>query len=103
MEPDPNCPICKGSGYFNIYAEKSCDLVTSKCSCCFFLKPEITLNKNERAVLEMVERRLKKGREIYGELDIDTDRRDFVQETLEECIDGMVYLAVKLMQLKEVK
>jgi len=49
----------------------------------------------------MLEERLEKGKREYNEeLDIH-DGRDWVEEALEEVLDGLVYLTAKLLQIKE--
>lgn len=49
------------------------------------------LNGDERAPLLMLARRIWKGREQYGALDLATDKRDFASELLEELADGVAY------------
>lgn len=58
------------------------------------------LGIDEQRVVDLVAERLRMGQEQYGELVIDTDRRDWVRESLEESIDCAIYLAIKLHQLE---
>ena len=52
-------------------------------------------------ILSMIKERLEKGKREYNEeLDIH-DGRDWVEEALEEVLDGLVYLTAKLLQIKE--
>ena len=52
-------------------------------------------------VISMIKERLEKGKREYNEeLDIH-DGRDWVEEALEEVLDGLVYLTAKLLQIKE--
>ena len=52
-------------------------------------------------VLNLIKNRLDKGAKKYGEEILVTDKRDFTVESLEEILDACVYLACKLIQLKE--
>ena len=54
-------------------------------------------------VLSLIKNRLDKGAKKYGEEILVTDKRDFIVESLEEILDTCVYLACKLIQLKELK
>jgi|TARA_Y100000310_G_C20637310_1_gene791891 hypothetical protein len=57
---------------------------------------------NEK-IVELIDSRLKVGAEKYeAELNIH-DGRDWETETLEELLDACVYLAARLLQLKESK
>jgi hypothetical protein len=49
-------------------------------------------------VLLLVAERFAKGRERYGALDVEIDRRDFAVEALEEAADALVYVACGLMR-----
>jgi hypothetical protein len=52
------------------------------------------LGKDEMRVLTSIAHRLREGAEVYGLLDVDTDRRDFrSREAREELEDALVYLA----------
>ncbi len=52
-------------------------------------------------VLNLIKNRLDRGAKKYGEEILVTDKRDFTVESLEEILDACVYLACKLIQLKE--
>ena len=54
-------------------------------------------------VLSLIKNRPDKGAKKYGEEILVTDKRDFILESLEEILDTCVYLACKLIQLKERK
>lgn len=56
------------------------------------------LSGDELSVLAMVAERLVAGRAQYGALSLQTDRRDFGQECMEEACDGLVYCAAALMR-----
>ena len=58
------------------------------------------LGPDELAVLEMIAVGLARGRTIYGELRVDTDRRDFRAEAVEELRDTLVYVAAELLRLR---
>lgn len=51
----------------------------------------IDCSDDERAVLCEMLRRIEIGREQYGELNLDRDRRDFRKEARDEAIDWLVY------------
>jgi len=54
-------------------------------------------------IKDMIHNRMDVGQVKYGgEIQID-DSRDMVRETLEECLDGMVYIAAKLVQIQDAK
>ncbi|MAF59636.1 hypothetical protein CL631_02185 [bacterium] len=57
---------------------------------------------NEK-VVTLIQERLDVGAKKYGEEILISDKRDFVVETLEELLDACVYLACKIIQLKETK
>lgn len=52
------------------------------------------LGADEIEVLAEVAAGLQRGRGVYGELRIDTDRRDHDREALDEVRDGLVYAAI---------
>jgi len=52
-------------------------------------------------VMDLIKSRLAAGAKKYGEEILIDDKRDFVVETLEEILDSCVYLACKIIQLKE--
>ena len=55
---------------------------------------------DESKVLDLIEERLRIGEQRYGALNVH-DKRDKVQEALEEALDLAVYLATQLVALKE--
>lgn len=59
------------------------------------------LNVDELRVVSQVVQGLRKGREVYGPLDIKWDKRNMVRETMEEVRDALVYVGTKLAQLEE--
>lgn len=56
---------------------------------------------DESKLLKLIESRLQTGFKEYGALKIASDNRNYIQETLEEVADGLVYIASKLIQLQE--
>ena len=54
-------------------------------------------------ILDLIEERLIIGERKYGNENVVNDGRDFVQEALEEALDCAVYLAAKLIELKNKK
>ena len=58
-------------------------------------------NRINEAVMELIRSRLAAGAKKYGEEILVTDKRDFIEETLEELLDSCVYLACKIIQLKQ--
>lgn len=66
------------------------------------MKPE--LNDIE-AVIREVLCKYEAGRKAYGQLDLDTDNRDFITEAiaeLEDCINYCVFLILKLRGTRDV-
>lgn len=51
-------------------------------------------------VATLIQERLDKGAEKYGRDIPLTDKRDFLQESIEEALDGAIYLACFLIQIK---
>jgi len=51
-------------------------------------------------ILDLIEERLLIGERKYGNENVINDGRDFVQEALEEALDCAVYLAAKLIEIK---
>ena len=51
-------------------------------------------------ILDLIEERLIVGERKYGNENVINDGRDFIQEALEEALDCAVYLAAKLIELK---
>lgn len=58
------------------------------------------LGGDELEVLELVAHGLARGRPLYGELAIATDRRDFRAEAGDELRDSLVYIACELLRLR---
>jgi molybdopterin biosynthesis enzyme MoaB len=52
-------------------------------------------------VLQLIKERLEAGAKKYGEEILIDDKRDMIQESLEEMLDSCVYLACKIIQLKD--
>ena len=52
-------------------------------------------------IIELIRERLELGAKKYGHENIISDDRDFIQESLEEVLDCMVYAACKLLEIKE--
>ena len=51
-------------------------------------------------ILDLIEQRLLIGERKYGNENVINDGRDFIQEALEEALDCAVYLAAKLIEIK---
>ena len=51
-------------------------------------------------ILDLIEERLIIGERKYGNENVINDGRDFVQEALEEALDCAVYLAARLIEIK---
>jgi len=51
-------------------------------------------------ILDLIEERLLIGERKYGNENVINDGRDFIQEALEEALDCSVYLAAKLIEIK---
>jgi hypothetical protein len=56
------------------------------------------LGDDEVRVLALVGTRLAAGQRRYGRLDLRTDRRNWHAEALDECADGLAYLAAALVR-----
>lgn len=56
-----------------------------------------------QTIISLIEDRMKIGAKKYGEVIYVDDKRDFLQEGLEEALDMSVYLAGKLIQLKNME
>ena len=54
-------------------------------------------------ILDLIEERLLIGERKYGNENVINDGRDFIQEALEEALDCSVYLAAKLIEIKNKK
>ena len=51
-------------------------------------------------ILDLIEERLLICERKYGNENVKNDGRDFLQEALEEALDCAVYLAAKLIEIK---
>ena len=58
------------------------------------------MNMNKQ-ILDLIRKRLNKGKKRYGKENISSDGRDFVQEALEEALDCAVYLAAHLIEIMD--
>lgn len=65
---------------------------------CYLLTSWLELGTDERRVLLTVAQRLVAGRATYGELKLESDRRDMRQEAFEEAIDGFAYACAALLR-----
>ena len=52
-------------------------------------------------ILKLIKNRLEIGERKYGNQNIISDGRNFIQESLEEALDCSVYLAGKLIEISE--
>ena len=59
------------------------------------------MNMNLR-ILDLIGKRLIKGKKRYGKENISSDGRDFLQESLEEALDCSVYLAALLIEIQHI-
>ncbi len=51
-------------------------------------------------VMDLIGERMMEGAKKYGDAISIDDPRDMIQETLEEVMDGLVYCAIKMIQIK---
>jgi hypothetical protein len=58
------------------------------------------LEPQAQVVLMDIARRLKAGQEEYGVMDVDSDKRDYLQEAAEEALDFAVYAAMERLKQK---
>ncbi len=56
---------------------------------------------DEERVLGLLRARLDMGRREYGELDVH-DGRDWEREALEELLDGVLYMAIMLVRMRDI-
>ena len=54
---------------------------------------------HEHEIIELLTARINQGRKEYGPWNVN-DGRDYVQGTLEEVLDGLLYIAAQLIKLK---
>ena len=59
------------------------------------------LGADELEVLATIAERLVMGRAQYGALHVESDRRDFGHEAMEECCDGLAYSAAALIRARK--
>ena len=55
---------------------------------------------NDR-ILKLIKERLRVGEKKYGNENVVSDDRDFLQEALEEALDLSVYISARLIEAKE--
>ena len=53
-----------------------------------------------KEIQKLIEQRLIKGEQKYGNENVTNDGRDFVKEALEEALDCTVYLAARLVEIE---
>ena len=51
-------------------------------------------------IISLIKKRLEKGKQEYGHQINVYDGRDWIEETLEETLDGLVYLTAELIKLE---
>ena len=51
-------------------------------------------------IINKIKERMDKGARKYGDTINVDDKRDFIEEAIEEALDGCVYLAAKLIQIQ---
>ena len=51
-------------------------------------------------IINKIKERMDKDNRKYGDTIHVDDKRDFIEETIEEALDGCVYLAAKLIQIQ---
>lgn len=74
---------------------KKCNVLTShENGYCKWHPPD----GDEPRIIELVRQRLKLGETEYGKLDVASDKRNFKNETLEELLDAVIYLAAELIR-----
>ena len=56
-----------------------------------------------REIERLIKHRLEFGAKKYGKENMTSDGRDFVEEALEEAVDCCIYLASKILEIKEMK
>ena len=52
-------------------------------------------------IVKMIKERLDLGAKKYGKENISSDGRDFTKEALEECLDMIVYICAKLIEIRK--
>lgn len=61
------------------------------------MKPE---TGDIEAVIKEALAKYETGRKAYGQLDLDTDSRDYVNESIEEMLDAINYLCFQIIRLR---
>ena len=56
------------------------------------------MNCDEQAIIALITQRIAAGRGVYGGWNV-ADGRDYERECLEEMLDGMAYIAARLVRL----
>lgn len=59
-----------------------------------------SLNKD---IVRLIEERLEHGKKNYNQDVLDTDPRDWLDESLEEVLDSLVYIAAELLKIRDTK
>ena len=54
-----------------------------------------------KEIIKLVEERLELGSNKYGKENIASDGRNFTTEALEECLDMIVYVCARLIEIKK--
>tara|TARA_B110000444_G_C18844154_1_gene600840 strand:+ start:2738 stop:3028 length:291 start_codon:yes stop_codon:yes gene_type:complete len=58
-------------------------------------------NEKNGEIIQLIKDRLDLGQQRYGSQLDPQDGRDWQQESLEEILDGMVYIAAEILRLKQ--
>tara|TARA_R110002020_G_scaffold76865_2_gene194435 strand:+ start:2391 stop:2570 length:180 start_codon:yes stop_codon:yes gene_type:complete len=54
-----------------------------------------------KRIIKLIQDRIEKGKEKYGEQIDPNDGREWIQEAIEEALDLAVYLATELIRIKD--
>lgn len=63
----------------------------------------LSLEPDAIEVLHMQASRMAQGRKSYGVLNIDTDRRDWLEEALQEHLDASNYYSAALIKMRRAR
>lgn len=74
--------------------KKCITLTDNQNGCCKWHQPD----GDEPRILELVRQRLELGKTEYGTLNVSSDKRNFKNETIEELLDAVIYLAAELIR-----
>lgn len=55
-----------------------------------------------RAVIESALSKYNEGHKRYGQLDLSMDKRNFIDESIEELIDAINYLCFQIIRLRSI-